>query len=80
MEILLPGIGETADEGKVISWMKNIGDQVSDGDVLCEVETDKSTMEIPSTVDGILKEIKVKEGETVPVGTVLGIIEWHLNY
>ncbi len=75
MEILLPGIGETEDEGKVISWMKNVGDQVSDGDVLCEVETAKSTMEIPSTVDGILKESKVKEGETVPVGTVLGIIE-----
>ena len=75
MEILLPNIGETADEGKVISWKKNIGDQVSDGDVLCEVETAKSTMEVPSTVDGTLKEIKVQEGETVPVGSVLGIVE-----
>lgn len=75
MEILLPNIGETADEGKVIAWLKNVGDQVSDGDVLCEVETAKSTMEVPTTIDGILKEIKVQEGETVPVGSILGIVE-----
>ena len=75
MEIILPNIGETVDEGKVVKWLKQVGDQVNDGDVLCEVETDKSTMEVPSTIDGTIKEIKVKEGAIVPVGTILAIIE-----
>tara|TARA_B100000686_G_C15926234_1_gene542033 strand:+ start:186 stop:413 length:228 start_codon:yes stop_codon:yes gene_type:complete len=75
MEIILPNIGETVDEGKVIKWLKQVGDQVVDGDVLCEVETDKSTMEVPTTIDGTLKEIKVKEGEIVPVGSILAIVE-----
>ena len=75
MDIILPTIGETTDEGKVIKWLKKVGDQVSEGDILCEVETDKSTMEVPITIDGTLKEIKVAEGDTVPVGTVLAVVE-----
>ena len=75
MEIILPNIGETVDEGKVIKWLKQVGDQVADGDILCEVETDKSTMEVPSTIDGTIKEIRVKEGDIVPVGTILAIVE-----
>ena len=75
MEIILPNIGETVDEGKVLKWLKQVGDQVTDGDVLCEVETDKSTMEVPSTIDGTIKEIRVKEGDIVPVGTILAIVE-----
>ena len=75
MEIILPNIGETVDEGKVVKWLKQVGDQVNDGDVLCEVETDKSTMEVPSTIDGTIKEIRVKEGDIVPVGTILAIVE-----
>ena len=57
MEIILPNIGETVDEGKVVKWLKQVDDQVNDGDILCEVETDKSTMEVPSTIDGTIKEI-----------------------
>ena len=75
MEIILPNIGETVDEGKVIKWLKQVGDQVADGDVVCEVETDKSTMEVPTTISGTIKEIKVKEGEIVPVGSVLAVVE-----
>ena len=75
MDIILPNIGETVDEGKVIKWLKQVDDQVNDGDILCEVETDKSTMEVPSTIDGTIKEIRVKEGDIVPVGTILAIVE-----
>ncbi|MBU93829.1 MAG: biotin attachment protein [Chloroflexi bacterium] len=75
MDIILPNIGETVDEGKVIKWLKQVGDQVADGDVVCEVETDKSTMEVPTTIAGTIKEIKVKEGEIVPVGSILAIVE-----
>ncbi len=75
MDIILPNIGETVDEGKVLKWLKQVGDQVTDGDVLCEVETDKSTMEVPTTIDGTIKEIRVKEGDIVPVGTILAIVE-----
>tara|TARA_Y100000590_G_C15293566_1_gene853515 strand:- start:60 stop:287 length:228 start_codon:yes stop_codon:yes gene_type:complete len=75
MNIILPNIGETVEEGKVIKWLKQVGDQVADGDVVCEVETDKSTMEVPTTISGTIKEIKVKEGEIVPVGSVLAVVE-----
>ena len=75
MEIILPNIGETVDEGKVVKWLKQVDDQVNDGDILCEVETDKSTMEVPSTIDGTIKEIRIKEGDIVPVGTILAIVE-----
>ena len=75
MEIILPNIGETVDEGKVVKWLKQVDDQVNDGDILCEVETDKSTMEVPTTIDGTIKEIRVKEGDIVPVGTILAIVE-----
>ena len=75
MDIILPNIGETVDEGKVLKWLKQVGDQVTDGDVLCEVETDKSTMEVPTTIDGTIKEIRVKEGDIVTVGTILAIVE-----
>ena len=75
MDIILPNIGETVDEGKVLKWFKQVGDQVADGDVLCEVETDKSTMEVPTTIDGTIKEIRVNEGDVIPVGTILAIVE-----
>ena len=53
MDIILPNIGETVTEGKVIKWLKQVGDQVEDGDVVCEVETDKSTMEVPTTTNPV---------------------------
>ena len=71
----MPPVGETVDEGTVIKWFKVVGDQVSEGDILCEVETAKSTMEIPSSHSGIIKEIKVLAGEAVPVGTLLAVVK-----
>ena len=75
MDIILPNIGETVDEGKVIKWLKQVGDQVTDGDVVCEVETDKSTMEVPTTIAGTIKEIKVKHAQIVHFGSILAIVE-----
>ena len=74
MEIILPNIGETVDEGKVIKWLKQVGDQVDEGDVLCEVETDKSTMEFESFQEGFLLHIGVKENETAQIDSVLAIL------
>ena len=75
MDIIMPAIGETVNEGKLAKWFKKIGDKINEGDILCEVESDKTTMEIPSTTDGVLKEIVVQENETVAVGAILGILE-----
>ena len=75
MDIIMPAIGETVNEGKLAKWFKKTGDKINEGDILCEVESDKTTMEIPSTTDGILKEIVVQENETVAVGAILGILE-----
>jgi len=55
--------------------MKQVGDVIKEGDVLCEVETDKATAEVPSIIDGTLKEILVQEGETVPVGQKIAVVE-----
>ena len=75
MDIIIPSLGETVDEGKVIKWMKQVGDEIKEGDVLCEVETDKATAEVPSTINGTLKEILIEEGATVPVGQKIAVVE-----
>ena len=75
MDIIMPAIGETVNEGKLVKWFKKVGDQINEGDILCEVETDKTTMEIPSATNGILKTIIVQENAIVEVGAKLGIIE-----
>ena len=58
-QIIVPVLGESITEATVSKWLKQVGDQVADGDVVCEVETDKSTMEVPTTIAGTIKEIKV---------------------
>ena len=74
MDILMPQLGETVTEGTIVSWQKAVGDRVSSGDVLFEIETDKTTMEVPTTSDGSITEIRVPAGQVVPVGTVVAII------
>jgi len=74
MDILMPQLGETVTEGTIISWQKAVGDRVSSGDVLFEIETDKTTMEVPATSAGSVTEIRVPAGEVVPVGTVVAIV------
>src|SRR3954465_14418324 len=73
-EITMPKLGETVTEGTVGSWKKQVGDQIEFDDPLFEVSTDKVDSEIPSPYDGVLLEILVPEGETVPVGSVLARI------
>lgn len=70
----MPQLGETVAEGKVSSWFKAVGDAVAAGDNLFEIETDKVTMEVQATVSGVLAEIRVGAGETVPVGTVVAVV------
>jgi pyruvate dehydrogenase E2 component (dihydrolipoamide acetyltransferase) len=74
MDVLMPQLGETVAEGKISTWFKSVGDQVNAGDNLFEVETDKTAMEVPTTVAGVVAEIRVSAGETVPVGTVVAVI------
>ncbi len=74
MDILMPQLGETVTEGKITKWFKAAGDAVKPGDNLFEIETDKTSMEVPATSAGVLSEIRAQEGETVPVGTVVAIV------
>jgi pyruvate dehydrogenase E2 component (dihydrolipoamide acetyltransferase) len=74
MNILMPQLGETVAEGKITKWFKTAGDAVQPGDNLFEIETDKVSMEVPATEAGVLSEIRVQEGETAPVGTIVGVI------
>jgi len=70
MEALSP----TMEEGQVVKWLKGEGDEVSNGDVIAEVETDKATMELVARGDGVLRAIFVSEGGTAPVGDVIAVI------
>lgn len=74
MDILMPQLGETVTEGKVTNWYKSVGDSVSPGDNLFEIETDKTSMEVPTTVAGVISEIRVRAGATVPVGSVVAVL------
>ena len=72
--ITMPKMSDTMEEGTIASWLKKEGDQVTSGDILAEVETDKATMELEAYEDGTLLYIGVKEGEAVPVDGVIAII------
>src|SRR5580700_5024510 len=74
MEVLMPQLGETVAEGKITVWFKSVGDAIAPGDNLFEIETDKVSMEVPATSAGILKEIRVRQGEVAPVSAVVAII------
>ena len=75
MDVIMPQLGETVTEGTVANWHTNVGDAVRADEPLFEVETDKVTTEIPAITSGVLKAILVEPGTTVPVGTVLAVIE-----
>ncbi|MEA2938422.1 MAG: hypothetical protein QOC56_1926 [Alphaproteobacteria bacterium] len=74
MDVLMPQLGETVSEGKVTKWFKAAGDAVKPGDNLFEIETDKVSMEVPSTTAGVLSEIRVGVGAVAPVGAVVAVI------
>ena len=70
----MPQLGETVTEGTITRWFKNVGDTVARDEVLFEVSTDKVDTEVPSPAGGTLTEIRVPEGDTVEVGTVLAVL------
>jgi len=72
--INMPRLSDTMEEGVVAKWLKKVGDKVSEGDILAEIETDKATMEFESFYEGTLLHIGIQEGETAPVDTLLAIL------
>ena len=72
--IKMPRLSDTMEEGTISSWLKNVGDDISEGDILAEIETDKATMEFESFYSGKLVHIGVNEGETVKVDDLIAII------
>ena len=72
--IAMPRLSDTMEEGTVASWLKNVGDNVEEGDILAEIETDKATMEFESFYEGVLLHIGVQEGESSKVDSLLTII------
>ena len=74
MDVLMPQLGETVAEGRITQWYKAPGDAVNPGDNLFEIETDKTSMEVPATVAGVLAEIRAGVGEVVPVGAVVAVV------
>ena len=78
-EILVPSLGESVTEATVSKWLKQVGEKVDSDEPLVELETDKVNVEVPSPLSGTLSSIKVKEGDTVEVGTLLGVISGEKN-
>ena len=72
--ITMPRLSDTMTEGTVASWLKKVGDKVSEGDILAEIETDKATMEFESFNSGTLLYIGIKEGESAACDSLLAII------
>ncbi len=73
--ITMPQLGETVTEGTVAQWLKKVGDTVEKYEPFLEVSTDKVNAEVPAPVTGVIKEVLVKEGDTVPIGTAIAVIE-----
>src|SRR6266851_1575004 len=74
-DIVMPQMGESIVEGTITKWLKKPGDKVQRDEPLFEISTDKVDAEIPAPASGVLKEVKVAEGTTVQVNTVVGVID-----
>src|SRR5215212_10670392 len=73
-KVVMEALSPTMEEGRLVKWNKNEGDQVKSGDVLAEVETDKAIMELAARADGVLRKRIANEGDASPVGTLLAVI------
>jgi pyruvate dehydrogenase E2 component (dihydrolipoamide acetyltransferase) len=73
-ELTMPRLSDTMSEGTVGRWLKQPGDKIEKGDIVAEIETDKATMELEAFESGTLQQILVPEGQTVPIGTPIGMI------
>src|SRR5258708_39441469 len=74
-DVIMPQMGESIFEGTLTKWLKKPGDKVQRDEPLFEISTDKVDAEIPAPATGVLKEVKVSEGATVQVNTVVGVID-----
>src|SRR5450631_2987621 len=75
VDVIMPQMGESIFEGTITKWLKKPGDKIDRDEPLFEISTDKVDAEIPSPSAGVLKEIKVTEGQTVPIQTIVATIE-----
>src|SRR5437762_12313785 len=75
VDVLMPQMGESIAEGTLSKWLKKVGDEVKRDEPLFEISTDKVDAEIPAPAAGVLAEIKVQEGQTVPVQTLVAVLE-----
>jgi 2-oxoglutarate dehydrogenase E2 component (dihydrolipoamide succinyltransferase) len=75
VDVIMPQMGESIAEGTLSKWLKKVGDEVKRDELIFEISTDKVDAEIPSPVAGVLAEIRVREGQTVPVQTIVALIE-----
>ncbi|HEV2147182.1 MAG TPA: biotin/lipoyl-containing protein, partial [Longimicrobiaceae bacterium] len=73
-KVYMEALSPTMEEGRLVTWLKNEGDEVKEGDVLAEVETDKATMELVARGSGVLRKRMIGEGDTSSVGTVIAVI------
>lgn len=74
IELTMPKLSDTMEEGKILRWLKHPGDAVHRGDALAEVETDKADMVMESFDDGTLREVRLREGDSAPVGAVIAVM------
>jgi pyruvate dehydrogenase E2 component (dihydrolipoamide acetyltransferase) len=75
MDIIMPKMGESINEGTILKWHKKKGESVKRDEIIFEISTDKVDTEVPSPADGVLSELKYNEGDTVEVGTVVAVLE-----
>src|SRR5437762_10024326 len=73
-KVVMEALSPTMEEGRLVKWNKNEGDQIKSGDILAEVETDKAVMELVARGDGVMRKRLSNEGDASPVGTLLAVI------
>src|SRR5436309_3055765 len=74
VDVTMPKLSDTMEEGKILKWLKHPGDRVAIGEIIAEVETDKANMELEAYDEGTLAEVRVQEGESAPIGAVIAVL------
>ena len=72
--VIMPKMGDGMEEGTLLRWLKQVGDSIEVGDPIAEIETDKVSIEIESTEEGLLTKTLVAEGQAVPIGTSIAVV------
>src|SRR5207244_12199693 len=74
VDVTMPKLSDTMEEGKILKWLKRPGEPVAIGEIIAEVETDKANMELEAYDEGTLAEVRVQEGDSAPVGAVIAVL------